>query len=713
MKSILIAFGFCLICQLNYTALAQENNKAVKGFVRSFEDKVFIQNYGQFNGKNGSDEKQIVYGINNLGTQIYFTQTGLIYRYDFVEFPPSEMNPSADVSGPMEDKREELMREAKHLNCILNMKWIGANEDVQLVAEEKVSQYYNYQTEAVNGSIDFVPAFKKLCYKNLYPGIDVEYVFPENKEGIKYTFIIHPGADVGKIQMQYSGGKEILKDENGNVQITTAKGNIIDHAPVTFYTDNKSKIISSFDLRENSVRLNVGNYDKSRSIVIDPWTISTDFTTLNRGYDIDVDKTGNIYVMGGGAGTPGSAGYMLKKFSSSGTLIWTYIPPTLFGWYGDFELDSFGNSYIVNGTGGDLIKLSPAGSLIYDNFITEFGEPWRLKLNNSNNRIYGGGYFSAGGIYYGLVEINNTGTAATSKGSQMPGNVVNSKEIRSVEIDESNGDIYALSVSQYGSISASTNNLIKLDASLVTIYDIQSGFLEAEEGVAYTNDPGTAGQSGFNGFNGIVVDPYSNQLFTYDGLTIIKRNKVNGDLIDTVIVSNTSYDSNSGICIDSCSNVYVGTQNTIAKYDSSLKFIASISTPGSVYDICKFSNNSIVACGDGFVGLFSIDYECGDKPTINIPPAPLVLNIPNVFTPNGDGVNETFKITAEGYSSYHIKIFNRWGQLLFESTETNNHWNGKVRQSNKEAPDGTYYYVIEVSVKEETESHKGFLTLLR
>ena len=52
------------------------------------------------------------------------------------------------------------------------------------------------------------------------------------------------------------------------------------------------------------------------------------------------------------------------------------------------------------------------------------------------------------------------------------------------------------------------------------------------------------------------------------------------------------------------------------------------------------------------------------------------LHIPNVFTPNQDGLNETFKPVGIGLKSYELEIYNRWGELIFRSASANDAWDG-------------------------------------
>lgn len=69
------------------------------------------------------------------------------------------------------------------------------------------------------------------------------------------------------------------------------------------------------------------------------------------------------------------------------------------------------------------------------------------------------------------------------------------------------------------------------------------------------------------------------------------------------------------------------------------------------------------------------------------------ITIPNIFTPNGDGSNDTFEVQVTGASYYHLRIFNRWGDLIWESKDPMKRWNGSANQS--DVPDSVYYWLIE------------------
>lgn len=85
------------------------------------------------------------------------------------------------------------------------------------------------------------------------------------------------------------------------------------------------------------------------------------------------------------------------------------------------------------------------------------------------------------------------------------------------------------------------------------------------------------------------------------------------------------------------------------------------------------------------------------------------LIIPNVFTPNGDGVNDVFFIPGlDTYTENEITIINRWGNNVYEKTNYKNDWTGNG------LPEGTYFYILKVkTLAGSWDVYKGYLTLIR
>ena len=75
----------------------------------------------------------------------------------------------------------------------------------------------------------------------------------------------------------------------------------------------------------------------------------------------------------------------------------------------------------------------------------------------------------------------------------------------------------------------------------------------------------------------------------------------------------------------------------------------------------------------------------------------MCLYVPNVFSPNGDGLNDVF----QGFAGceilgYRLKVFDRWGMLVYEGDQPDEGWNGDFR--GKKAGQGAYVYLIEFEI---------------
>ncbi len=91
------------------------------------------------------------------------------------------------------------------------------------------------------------------------------------------------------------------------------------------------------------------------------------------------------------------------------------------------------------------------------------------------------------------------------------------------------------------------------------------------------------------------------------------------------------------------------------------------------------------------------------------------LFAPNAFTPDGNSFNDTWKVSIEGIDIYdfHATIFNRNGEIIWESYNTTGEWDGNF--GDHVAPDGIYPYIIETrdALTDKRYLFTGFITLIR
>ncbi len=107
--------------------------------------------------------------------------------------------------------------------------------------------------------------------------------------------------------------------------------------------------------------------------------------------------------------------------------------------------------------------------------------------------------------------------------------------------------------------------------------------------------------------------------------------------------------------------------------------------------------------------------ECEDS-VVNVSIKLKELFSPTGFTPNGDGVNDYLKFNGiENSDEYDLIIFNRWGTEVYRETEETEvkGWNGKKDNKGKDLPEDTYYYILNVTDDNVTQTHKGFIVLKR
>ncbi|RMF22730.1 MAG: PKD domain-containing protein, partial [Bacteroidetes bacterium] len=93
-----------------------------------------------------------------------------------------------------------------------------------------------------------------------------------------------------------------------------------------------------------------------------------------------------------------------------------------------------------------------------------------------------------------------------------------------------------------------------------------------------------------------------------------------------------------------------------------------------------------------------------------------LLHLPNAFTPNEDAVNELFLPAGilPGITDYRMRIYDRWGRLVFESSEPRQGWNGRYQNTGRPAPAGVYVVLVSYTgPRGEKAERKGLVTLLR
>jgi gliding motility-associated-like protein len=163
------------------------------------------------------------------------------------------------------------------------------------------------------------------------------------------------------------------------------------------------------------------------------------------------------------------------------------------------------------------------------------------------------------------------------------------------------------------------------------------------------------------------------------------------------------FTNNSRSSIDNVGIVSIwnfGNGNDLRTNSVSIPAITTFSAAGN-YSVKVFINKG--TCLDSVIKVIKVE-------------VPSVFSIPNVFTPNGDGINDFFFLKTASLETIDAYIYDRWGRMVFKtegSTTGNISWDGK-NPSGKDCPDGTYFYIIKAKGKDGKDyDQKGNLSLFR
>lgn len=120
--------------------------------------------------------------------------------------------------------------------------------------------------------------------------------------------------------------------------------------------------------------------------------------------------------------------------------------------------------------------------------------------------------------------------------------------------------------------------------------------------------------------------------------------------------------------------IYHGANLIVTRYDKDIRYV--FSEPGSYRVVCMANNQ----------------YCKTDSMEVTVNISESYLAVPNVFTPNGDGKNDEFRVAYRSIKEFHCWVYNRWGKLVYEWNDPAKGWDGTI--NGRPASEGAYYYVI-------------------
>ncbi|MBA2412404.1 MAG: gliding motility-associated C-terminal domain-containing protein [Burkholderiaceae bacterium] len=235
------------------------------------------------------------------------------------------------------------------------------------------------------------------------------------------------------------------------------------------------------------------------------------------------------------------------------------------------------------------------------------------------------------------------------------------------------------------------------------VVTLGSDLANCEGATAQTIDAGNTGSTYVWSLNGTQVPGQTGQTInvTLPGTYSVMVTDANGctGVDDVILTVNANPIINIGADLSICPGedlpVLVATNPNASTYTWTSG--GNVVGNGPTYDPAAYGTYEVtIVDNNGCVGL--------DQLVIN--EAPCEIEIPNVITPdNGDGLNDVFFIkNLDTNPNSQVMIFNRWGNVVYESSNYQNNWGGD------DLPDGTYFYTI---VLQTGKDYKGTLEIIR
>ncbi|MHC4943487.1 MAG: DUF7948 domain-containing protein, partial [Planctomycetota bacterium] len=194
---------------------------------------------------------------------------------------------------------------------IVKLDFLGMDRSTNLEGKDLRRTRFSYFKGKPEDHKTGVPAFGKLIYEQLWPGIDLVYSGAAGR--IKYEFHLKPEADPNRIQLAYEGASEVFIDESGKLHVVTPTGSFFDDAPCAFQEidGERIEVPVRYALRTADgsgkdkvyhLSFDIGSFDRSLPLIIDPSMLVycgyVGGEDVEKCYGIAVDNAGCAYVTG-------------------------------------------------------------------------------------------------------------------------------------------------------------------------------------------------------------------------------------------------------------------------------------------------------------------------------------------------------------------------------------------------------------------------------
>ena len=515
----------------------------------------FEENRGQFN------EKVRFYTRGTNDYSLFLTATDAVYVLSSQE-SRVESRESVDSSN-----RKSKIKNQK--STAVYMTLAGANPNADFAGMEMLEHKTNYFKGAESDWRTNISNFRQVRANSIYEGIDMVW-YGKPQGGVQYDFVIAPNANPNQIEWEIKGASDVELTAEGDLLIKTEYGEIRQQKPFSYQETNgvRQEIESRFVIEKSKICFELGNYDRSKSLTIDPSVNLSRpaFSTLmggpinDQGNAIAVDNSGNVFVTGKVPSptfptTPGTFDtthnglddvFVTKLNATGSALIYsTFIGGSdediCFG----IVLDSSGNAFLT-GLTVDSTTDYPVTASAFDTTPNGGQDVFVTKLNATGSALIYSTLIGGSGEDTGSdIAIDSSGNAFL-----MGGTLSSNYPATTGAFDTSyngSGDVFATKLNSTGS---------------ALIYSTFIGGSDFENGLGIAVD--AAGNVFLTGNTYIAATPYPTTAGAFntthngfDDVFVTKLNAAGSALIYSTFIGGNLSDRGIGIAIDSTGNAFV------------------------------------------------------------------------------------------------------------------------------------------------------------
>ena len=381
-----ILLRFLIVMLLPFQIMGQ----AAIDFPYSASGNNFIRNNGQLTDMNGELADNVLFYAEYPYMDVFITTSGLTMLL---------LEPS------LNEFQEKIYHWERVDIKLENALILEAN----ISTSSPVSTGFNYFTADFPDGIH-ADEFSALTIKNIYPGIDWQ-LNNNGTSGLKYQFVVAPGANPNDIQLNYLAQNGITITSEGAIKIPTQLGDLLDNAPVSFYAESEKPITTNYAINTTSdtsasIQFNITSFDATQTIIIDPELYWCTYYGGNKEEcfnSVTTDLDGNLIVVGWtdspsfpvyNAGTyfqgtlATNEDAMIVKFSPDEERLWaTFYGGNHEDWAYSVATDNSGNIFVSGETVSNTFPVYNAGTF-YQGGLNGDEDVFILKFNSAGTRLW-------------------------------------------------------------------------------------------------------------------------------------------------------------------------------------------------------------------------------------------------------------------------------------------------------------------------------------